>query len=252
MEKRKSKDFEYFTVDVQHILRMLLKRAWVIVLCSILAATAGLCIAQFAITPTYSSTVKLYVNNNSISLGQVSINASQLSAAQQLVKTYGEILKTRDTLKRVAETAGVDYDYETLNNKIKCEPLNETEIMIVTVNDKDPYVACDIANAIAEVLPARVSEIIDGASMQVVDSAIPSANKSAPSLSKYTIKGFLIGALAIILVLIVISVADDTVYDEEYITQNYDYPILGKVPNLTAVSSRNYSYYAKKKNHDNK
>mgnify|MGYP002514507710 CR=1 FL=1 len=50
----------------------------------------------------------------------------------------------------------------------------------------------------------------------------------------------------------IISIADDTVYDEEYITQNYDYPILGKVPNLTAVSSRNYSYHAKKKNHDNK
>ena len=52
----------------------------------------------------------------------------------------------------------------------------------------------------------------------------------------------LLGALASILVLVILALMDNTVHDDEYVIRTYDYPILAKVPNLTATGGKKYAY----------
>lgn len=248
MENQEKNNREYYTIDVLHIVKSLWRRAWLIALCGLLAAAIGFSVSAFGIAPTYSSSVKLYVNNSSISLGNTnfSISASELTAAQSLVRTYGDILDSWNTLERVIEKAEVDYTWQELSKMIAYAPSNETEIMLVTVTCEDPYEATKIANAIAEVLPVRISEVIDGASMEIVAPAIPNLDKVAPSISSYTAIGLVLGILISVIALIVIALMDDTVHDEEYVLRTYDYPILGKVPNLLNTGSKSYGYYSQK------
>ena len=63
------KNEEYYTIDILHIVKTLWHRAWLIVLCGILFAGAGFSVAKFLVKPTYSSSVMLYVNNNTSSSG---------------------------------------------------------------------------------------------------------------------------------------------------------------------------------------
>ena len=248
MDKQEKSTREYYTIDVFHIFKSLWKRAWLIALCGLLAAAIGFSMSAFVIAPTYSSYVKLYVNNSSISLGNTnfSISASELTAAQSLVRTYGDILDSRSTLERIIENSGVDYTWKQLSGMITYAPSNETEIMLVTVTCEDPYIASKIANTIAEVLPIRISEIIDGASMEVVDSAIPDVQKVAPSITRYTAIGLALGVLISVIVVIVLALMDDTIHDEEYVLRTYDYPILGKVPDLLNSGNKSYRYYSQK------
>ncbi len=249
-----SKAREYYTVDLVHIMKMLLRRVWLIVLCSVVVAALGFSYATFFIEPTYSSAILLYVNNTSFSLGNTSfsITNSELVAAQSLVNTYREILDNRTTLERVIDKAGVSYTYKQLSGMIDAEPSNDTEILKVTVTTTNPYEAAKIANCIAEILPVRISEIIDGASMEVVDSAIPNLQKVAPSITKYTALGLILGFLISVITVVVAAILDDTIHDEDYILQNYECPILAKVPNLLSSGGKRYGYYyqssAKKQN----
>lgn len=240
---------EYYTVDVVHILKTLWHRAWIIALSGFLAAVLGFSWAAFMIKPSYSSSIMLYVNNSSFALGgtSFSISSSEITAAQSLVKTYGEILNNRTTLERIIKDAGVSYTYRQLSGMISSSSSNGTEIMRVTVTSHDPYEAARIANCIAEYLPVRISQIIDGASMEVVDNAIPNLEKIGPSISKYTLIGLLLGAFGAAAVLVVVAVRDDTVHDEEYVLRTYDYPILAKVPNLLSTGTKHYAYYSQKK-----
>lgn len=247
MERQDKNNKEYYSIDVLHIAKSLWRRAWIVVLCGCLMAVVGFALARFVITPTYSSNVKLYVNNSSISLGNTSfsITSSEQTAAQNLVRTYGVILDSRTTLQRVIKAAEVDYTWQELGEMIEYETANDTEIMKVTVTCEDKRDSCIIANTIAEVLPDRISEIIDGATMEVVDNAILGA-KVGPSITRYTAIGFVLGVLLSVAVLTVSAVMDDTIHDEEYILNTYDYPILGKVPNLLNTGSKSYSYYSQK------
>ncbi len=245
MDKQNTNNDEYYSIDLTHIFKCLVRRLWIIVLCGILAAAVGFSISAFAIDPTYSSYVKLYVNNNSLSIGSTSISLSDLTAAQSLVKTYGEILNSRSTLERIIEKSGVDYNWKELSHMVKYSSSNDTEIMKVTVTSNDPYEASKIANTIAEVLPTKISEVIDGASMKVVDSAVPDLDKVAPSITSYTAIGLVLGVIASAGIVVVAALMDGTVHDDEYVLRTYDYPILGRVPDLVNIGGRSYAYYSK-------
>lgn len=249
MNTQEKNSREYYTIDVLHIVKSLWHRVWLIALCGVLAGAIGFLISNFVIAPTYSSSVKLYVNNSSFSLGNTnfSISSSELTAAQALVRTYGDILDSWNTLERVIDDAGVDYTWQELSEMITYEPSNDTEIMLVTVSCKDPYEASKIANTIAEVLPVRISEVIDGATMEIVAPAIPNIEKVAPNITQYTAVCLVIGVLISVMVLIIVALMDDTIHDEEYVLSTYDYPILGKVPDLMDNGNKSYGYYSQKR-----
>lgn len=258
MEKQDVNAKKYYTIDLLHIVKSIWQKGWIILLAAVIAASAGLGLSAFFIKPTYSSTVLLYVNN-SLSLGStnVSISASDLTASQSLVKTYSVILNNRTTLERVIDEADVDYTYESLSKKIKSGSSNETEILYVTVTTEDPYEAAKIANCIAEVLPERIKEIIDGATMVPVDYAVPNLQKIGPSITKYTAVGFILGMLASMIVVAIMAMMDDRIHDEDYINENYDYPILAKIPDLinapgTGSYKYGYNYYYSSGSHRHK
>ncbi|MBQ8696409.1 MAG: hypothetical protein IJ519_01705 [Clostridia bacterium] len=244
MNSEKNRNNDFYVIDVLHIVRSLWRRAWVVVLCVILAAGIGFSVAAFAIAPTYSSAIMLYINNGSVSIGDigVSFSSSQLSAAQSLVKTYSVLLKNRTTLERVIDHTGVSYDWQELYGMLEVSSVNDTEIMRVRVTTTDPYEAEKIANGIAVILPKRVAEVIEGASVEIVDAAVAHTEKVGPSVTKYTGIGGILGGLLAVVALIVLALMDNTIHDDDYILQNYDYPILAKIPNLLESSSGKSGY----------
>lgn len=244
---RQDRNREYYTIDVLHIIKTLWKRAWVIALCGILLGGLGFCLAKFVVPETYTSQIMLYVNNSAISLGNTSfsITSSEQTAAQNLVRTYGVILDSRTTLEMVRKKAGVDYTWKELSSMIEYQTANETEIMQVKVTSKSAYDSYIIADTISNVLRDRISEIIDGATMANVEDAVE-GTKVGPSATRYTAIGMVVGVVCSMIVLIIAALMDDTIHDEEYILNTYDYPILGKVPNLLNTGGKSYSYYSQK------
>ena len=246
MEKTEKFANDEYVVDLSHVLKVVWRNIWIVAIFSLIVAVLGFSLAAFVIHPTYSSSVMLYVNNGAFDMGDLgfSISSSELTAAQDLAKTYTVLLKNRTTLERIIDETGVDYSWEELYDMIESSPVSETEVMRVKVTCEDPYHAERIANGIAEVLPQRIAEIIEGASMEVVDSAVVDTDKVAPSIAAYTAIGFILGAVASVAVLVVFALIDNTVHDEEYIIKTYDYPILAKVPNLLGGGTKKrYGYY---------
>ena len=79
--------------------------------------------------------------------------------------------------------------------------------------------------------------------MKVVDTAIPNHQKVAPSVTKYTALGFIAGVALAMGGLVIFVLLDDTIHDEEFILQNFEYPILAKVPDLLNSGNKRYGYY---------
>ncbi len=248
MENAERSSRDYYVVDLTHIIKAIWQKVWIVAIASILTAAIGFSLASFIIPPTYASSIMLYVNNSSFDVGDLgfSISSSELTAAQSLAKTYTVLLKNRTTLNRLIDVTGVSYTWEDLYDMIDSAPVNETEVMQVTVTCNDPYEAEKIANGIAKVLPQRVAEIVEGASMEVVDSAIADTEKVAPSRSMFTIVGFILGAIISVVAIIISALMDNTVHDDEYVIKTYNYPILAKIPDLLESGNKKYGYYYKK------
>jgi capsular polysaccharide biosynthesis protein len=223
-----------------------LKKSWLILIFGVIFGIFAFIQTRFFVTPKYSSSVMLYVNNKSFSISDIEISAGDLSASQSLIDTYMGILMNRTTMEEVAEKAEVDYNYVQLMNMVSAEKLEGTELFYVTVTGADPYEAAHIANCISEVLSDRIEGIIDGCSLRLVDKAVPNLRKVSPNIVMQVLKYFFVGCFLMGLIIAVYVILDDTIRSEDYISKTYDLPILSIIPELgeKAAGSGGYAAYA--------
>lgn len=244
------KESQYMEIDLLRLAKALLHRAWAVVMVTIAAAVLAFAYAALVITPLYKSSALLYVNNSSISLAgaSFSISSQELSAAKSLVDTYTVILKTRTTLEAVIEKAGLEMDYDTLYAMVTTYGVNNTEIFKIEVTSSDPKEAEVIANTIASVLPEKISNIVDGSSVKIVDYAVVPSRKSSPNITKYTLAGAVAGFILICGVIAVMEISDNLIKNEDYLLQTYSLPVLAAIPDLEdSASTGGYYSYGKGK-----
>lgn len=243
MEKKTN---EYMEIDLITVFKALWKRIWAILLVMVFCGVAAFFYTSYVATPLYQADILMYVNNSTISVGStnVSISPSEITAAESLVDTYLVILNSRSSMDEINKDAGTNYSYDQLSKMITSEAVNSTEIFRVIVTDKDPQEAQTIANSITKVLPTRISNVVDGSSVRIIDTAIVPSERSFPSVSKYTSIAMIIGFVISCVVIVLREMTDQVIHTENYLTQTYnDIPVLATIPDLlSSKSASGYSY----------
>ncbi|MDP4125013.1 MAG: Wzz/FepE/Etk N-terminal domain-containing protein [Bacillota bacterium] len=233
-------------IDLISIFKLLKQRIWIIIAAVILCSIIAFGYTQLFIKPSYQAGVMIYVNNSSISVGSAtfSISDAQLSAAYKLVDTYLVILKSRSTLEKVIELSKTNYTYEQLLKMVDGEAVDSTEIFRVNVTSHSPTEAALIANTIAQVLPQRISEIVEGSSVKIVDNAVIPTERISPSYTKNTAIGFLIGLVLSTAYIIINNLLDTRISSRDYLAQTYNIPIIGVIPDINESHPDDaYGYY---------
>ena len=236
-------------IDLLKLFRALWKKALIIILVAVIFASCAFAFTLTMITPTYQATVSFYVNNSSISLGSLnySISTGELNASAALVNTYIYILKSRTTLEDIIKKAEVPYSYGVLKEMISTKTVQNTAAFDVVVTSTSPTEAEHIANTIAEVLPERITEIVDGSNVRIVDYAIVPSHRAGPSFAKNTIIGFLAGAVlaaAVVAVQFIIDEQNDIViHSSDELKELYpDIKILALIPDMRLSEKKGYYY----------
>ena len=243
-----------FEIDVFALIQALWKRALTIALVALLFGGAFFGYTAFLVKPRYQATASMYVNNSSLSLGatNLSVSASDLSASNSLVSAYLYILESRTTMEEVIQAAGLSYTPSDLKKMISTNSISKTGAFEVTVTSTNPAEVELIANSIAQVLPERISEIVDGTTVRIVDYAIIPSHRSGPSIVKNTIIGILIGGILSALIVAVRFLLSDTskmmIQSVDDLREMYpDFMVLATIPDMRLSEKKNgyYStYYA--------
>lgn len=232
------KERDMIEIDLLKLVLILWRKAWAIILAMIVMGGIAFGITYNFIEPEYQASVKVYVNNTN--QNNTTISSADISTQRSLVQTYIVTLKSRTTLNEVIKQANLDYDFEELSGMISAEAVNSTEVFEVTVVSKDAKEAAEIANTIAEVLPTRISEIIESSSVKILDYAIINNEPVSPSYVKNVAIGALAGAVVAVALIFLQFVLDNKIHSEEYLIEHYKYPILAVIPDLTATSKNKY------------
>ena len=243
MEKEKSTVMS----DLLKIAQIMLKKWWLILISTVVLGAVFLIRALFFLTPIYGSTAMVYVNNSNLSISdaRISMSYADISASQSLVETYITILTSRVTLEEVIKEANVDYTYKELRKMISAEPMEDTEVFSISVYSENPAEACKIANAILKVLPGRITEIIDGTSARIVDTAVTDYLIVSPEYFKHLLAGMLLGFAIMSAFVVLRELMDDKIQSDEWIKNTFkeEFPLLSVIPDDKSLSSRYGRYY---------
>ena len=232
-------------IDVVKMLKAIWRHFWAVIIAMALIGAAGFAYAQFLVTPIYKASTMIYVNSGDLSVGgKISISGSNIGASKDLVGTYMVILNTRGTINEVISEAELNYSYEQVKGMISSSAVDDTAVVKIEVSSSDPAEAELIANTVARVLPARISEIMEGSSTKVVDYAVIPSARAFPSLTRYTAIGILIGAVISCGYIVIRELLDDQVRSEKDLSERYpQLPTLAAIPDMKESGSSSYGYY---------
>lgn len=226
-----------------------LKKWKQICLATVVCGMAAFLVTKICITPLYTSTVQIYVNNSDITTSSSSVSTSDLNASAQLVDLYEVILNTDDTLDLILEHTGLTYSYSALKSMISTSAVNDTQVFKVSVSNASPEEAQLIASTIGDVLPGVITDIVRDADAVVVSHAKIPTSISSPNYFKNTFMGAFAGFIIAILAIIAINLMDITIHTEREIQEITKKPILAYIPDFDIQAEQKYEYskYGKRK-----
>ena len=139
-------------------------------------------------------------------------------------------IKSKKILSQVIKTLSLDLTTEELADKISVSAVNETEIISITVADRNPQIATKIANDLANVFSKEVVKIYNIENVTILDSAeIPSEPANLSFIKQFAI-AFAIGIFTGSGIAFILAYFDTTVKSVEQIEDITKLPILGRVP----------------------
>lgn len=229
-------------IDLREVAKLLWRKARLIVLAGVLAAGAALAGTFFLITPKYTATVTMYVNNYNNKDSFTTITSGDLSASAKLVDTYIAIIKSNTLLSEVAQEAQVSDSPGEIEKMITAHAVNSTEVFYVSVTCQSADEAARLVNTIAAVASDYIADIVEGSSVKVIDLAEVPNKRSSPSYTKNTAVGLMLGMLIMAGLILIREILDTRIKSEEDL-KDWGMPVLVVIPeqNLTSGKKDGYS-----------
>lgn len=214
------------------IFAVILKRFWLIVLCAVIGLSGAYIGTTYFMTKQYTASTSLFVRSDSDNKTAQAL-ATDLNISMRLVDTYMVILKSDSVLSEVANKLNLGYSAGDIGKMIKTSPVEETEVINVSVTNPNPAHAQLIANTIAETAPAEIIRVVKVGSVEILDKAkLPSA-PSSPNVKINSLIGLLAGLVLSILISLLLEMINTSVKGEEDLREKYpSCPILGNIPNM--------------------
>ncbi len=211
-------------IDLMEIFGLMLHRLWLIILC---AVAAGYAVSRFVLTEEYESTTRIYVLNRQ---NDDTLTYTDVQLGTQLTKDFREIIKSRYVLEQVIDICGLADSSGSLASRVSVDTQTDTRIVTITVTDTDPARAQYIANELREAAAERIKSVMDIQAVNVVDEANLPTFPSAPSVTKWTAIGFLLGAFLCMAVVLIQFLLDDTIKTSDDIEKYLGLSTLGMIP----------------------
>lgn len=204
----------------------------------VLASLAG----AYLITPrapTYSASSTLYVGSQNLDLGQ-GYNAQAAGAGvpgfDRYIQTFSTMITDSTTAQQAANQAGVPRSASTIQAETKAAQVENTNLLKITVTDRDPAVAKKLATTVSQVFLDRANNLSAGRKSQnYLRVSQPADLPTAPNsrnLPRNLVLGGIVGLIVAGLVVSLLEYLDVTIRGPEDAERRLGLPVLGAIPAL--------------------
>ena len=218
---------EEIEIDMGELLCYLAGKAGYIILTALAFAVLALAVTTFCMTPRYTSTTKMYVLNRQTNEG---VTSSDLQSSTYLTKDYMEMIRSRTVIEAVIADLNLNSTYEDVLGQIDVSAASDTRVIAISVTDKDPYEARDIANAVRNAAAAHIQSVMNTEAVTVVDEANIPTKKSSPSTIKNVEVAGGVGLFLALAVCVVLYLMNDKVTTAEDVERYLGLSVLASMP----------------------
>lgn len=227
---------EETTIDLAELFYRLLDKAKFIIVAALLGAIIAFCATKFYMTPMYQASAKLYVLNSS----GTSLNLSQIQLSSSLASDYVQVFDNWHVHEMVKRRLNLDYTYAQMGSMISVENPTNTRILKVTVKSDDPQEAADMALTYVQVAREFIAAKMDMDMPTIFEEPQLPTRPYAPSTTKNTMLGFMLGLLLMCGIVVVQFLVDDRVRNADKLEKQLGLATIGMMPVQSSDTSREH------------
>lgn len=218
-------------MEINDYLRIFRKRGWIIIVVALVAGASAFAFSKMQ-TPIYSATVKMSV------VPARATDWGSSNSLKDLLRNYAENITTHTMAGEVINRAQLDMSTSDLLSKLFVSPDSSTFTLALEARDRDPKVAMDIVNAMAEVFTEdrdqwnQKQDKRDRIDVTMLDSVYSLGYQQySPKTQINTLAGLLFGLLVGVLVIFLLEWLEmDTIRTPEDVERVIGTTVLGVVP----------------------
>ena len=225
METNKTSN-EEIEIDLKELLFVLMEHIRMILASTLIVAVIAFVYSKLLIVPMYASTAELYVLSKSTSITSI----TDLQVGTNLTRDYMEVISGRPVLDQVINNLGLDMDYKELYGRVSLENPSNSRIMKITVKDSNAENAKIMADEIAEVSAAYISQKMDQDPPTIIQQGYVEESPVSPSIGKNTAVGALLGFVLASVIVVVGYLLNDTIMSPDELEENIGIHVLGTLP----------------------
>jgi capsular polysaccharide biosynthesis protein len=215
--------------------------------------TIGLAlVAAFLGTPRqnqYEAEAQLYVGSRSVDLDPDSqdVSGNRAAGLSFLASSFADMLDTRSVAERALAVTGVSRTIEEVENAVTASTQPATLLVTITVVDRDPSVAAELANGVADEFVGLLQEQEDlqsggpeadrVAPVSVFERAVLPTKPLSNSLARNLFLAAVFGTFLAVGVVVLLEYLDLTIKNADDAQNRLQLPVLGALP-LDPVSAR--------------
>ncbi|MDK2813896.1 MAG: protein tyrosine kinase modulator [Clostridiales bacterium] len=223
---------EYEIIDLREIFSLVKKNLAVIFMSVAVFALAGLLVTTLLIRPQYEATATMIVNSREDQQVQTAVTNDQINSARQLVNTYAVILKSDTVLGKTITDLKLDMDYEQLVKKVSIEAVDSTQVMKISVQDRDPETAKKIVSSIVKQAPEIIIKTVKAGSVEIISQPKAGARPVSPKKSMNTLLAGLVGGVISVGIIFLRSAMNNKFMNDKDITKHLGLTVLGVIPEI--------------------
>ena len=214
------------TIDLLELFFVLLSRWKKILISIVLVAAIAFAYSKVLVTPMYASTARLYVLSSSTSITSL----ADIQIGSNLANDYMEVVSSRPVLDQVIVNLNLNEDYSSLKGRLSINNPTNSRMLDITVEDASPKQAKVIADEIAEVSAAFISEKMNQDPPNIVQYGYVAESPVSPDIKKNTVMGGLIGAVLSIIIIVAAYLLNDTIMTPEDVEKRIGLNVLASIP----------------------
>ena len=213
-------------IDLVELFYAVLARWSVILLATVVLATLGYCYGRFLVTPQYASTSALYVLSKSTSITSM----ADIQVGANLTNDYMVVVKGRPVLEQVIENLELEETYDQLKEKVSVTNETNTRILTISVRDKDIKRAKTIADEIADVASAFISEKMDQDPPTIIQYGYTDTRAVSTSPNRYALYGAMLGFIISVTAAVLLYLLNDKIMTPEELEKRTGLNTLATLP----------------------
>lgn len=217
-------------MSIDNILNILKRNFRLLIIGGLIGAILSLLVATFFIKPSYVAETKLFIGKEKFINTSEEYTSEELTLYQKMVETYSEYLTSKDFMREALKDIKLEADVNKIKKNIKIEHITKTQLINISISDNNPQTAYDIVYAIANKFCDSASTLYANSHVAVVEQPYIKVKSSGTSLTMMIIISFIVGVVAMIALILVKLILDDTISDKKDLKVLTGVPCIGVIP----------------------